>query len=58
MWKATVLDFVGNLKLKASSVLSVQVWELCVWDRGALCLEETPQSPLEQLAVAFTCSCR
>lgn len=31
MWKATVLDFVGKLKLKASSVLSVQVW-------GALCL--------------------
>lgn len=44
VWKATVLDFVGRLKLKASSVLSVQVWELCVWDRGALCLEETPQS--------------
>lgn len=33
VWKVTVLDFVGKLKLKASSVLSVQVWEFCVWKK-------------------------
>lgn len=43
MWKATALDFVGKLNLKASSALSVQVWELCVWDRAVLCLVEPPQ---------------
>lgn len=58
VWKATALDFVGKLKLKASSVLSVQVWELCLGQGCSVSSRIPKVSPVEQLAVAFSYSCR